>query len=160
MDNGALTKQLLDLLEETWCGTPLPGKPDGWGYFSDEQAGFNQSLAGLTARQAAQPIGGTSIAQHVHHSAFGSRTFAAWLRGEDPDADWAASWHDVPGEAPVWESELAALQAALAELRMELERHAEESSFTLSLALGAVTHLVYHLGALRQKLLLLEGQAG
>jgi hypothetical protein len=160
-------QQLLGLLDETWRGGRANGLPEGHTYYSYDDQGLEQSLAGLDAARALQPVGATCIAQQAQHIAFGARVFAAWLAGGDArDNDWEGSWRlpaplaaaadaavdDRIGLEAAWAALQADLWEALAELRQAIADHALDSNRRLTQAHGAVAHAVYHLGAIRSKL--------
>ena len=145
--------KLLEVLDETWHGAPRPGWEEGWSYYSDGHAGLEQSLDALSADQAAQAVGNNSIAQQVQHTAIGARTFGGWVRGETPQTDWQASFVvPAPLDEAAWTALRADLWAALGELRADIATHAAQRQGALTSSLGAVAHLVYHLGAIRAKL--------
>jgi hypothetical protein len=145
--------QLIGLLDETWHGAPLPGWPEGWSYYSDMGTGFGQTCAALTAKQAFTLVGTTSIAQHVAHTAFGARTFAAWLGGSEEHVDWASSFNvDASGGEAAWSAVKADLDASFATLLAAIERTDFAMERNPRAATGAVAHAVYHLGAVRAKL--------
>lgn len=148
-------RHLLGVLDEAWRGNSANGLSGGWSYFGDDDAGLEQSLAGLDLAQATRPLGSTSIAQQTMHVAFGAGIFTAWLRGEPTDADWARSWQLGELDAAGWEQLKEVLQSALAELRAAIAAHALDSDEQLTAAHGAVAHTVYHLGSIRAKLTML-----
>jgi hypothetical protein len=142
---------LLGLLDESWQGAPLPGWGPGWSYFADEGAGFKQSLA-ITAEQAAVVTGGTCIAQHVRHLTVGARIFDAWIRGIEPEENWNGSWESQTPDEVHWEALRYNLDAAISGLRSTIKAQADAGDMPTLSSFGAVAHLVYHLGAIRQKL--------
>jgi hypothetical protein len=151
-DAAVFVGKLLEVLDETWHGSPRPGWEKGWSYYSDAESGLEQTLGGLSAAQADQVVGNNSVAQQVQHTAIGARAFAGWVRGEQPETDWQASFV-LPGplDAPAWAALQSGLWTALGELRTAIEQHAATAEGPLTSSLGAVAHLVYHLGAIRAK---------
>jgi hypothetical protein len=136
---------LLTILGETERG---PGDP---GWYVD--AGFVQSLAPLSADAAAQPVCGSSIAQHVKHSAFIARHCAALLSGQRLGESWDSSWLLEPLDEAGWTQLKDALSADLDRLRAALMACSFTDPFHATDSVAAVAHLAYHLGAVRQKLL-------
>ncbi|NIQ55725.1 MAG: hypothetical protein GWN71_20915, partial [Gammaproteobacteria bacterium] len=65
-----------------------------WSYFTDlgEKAGLFGTLRRSSAAEASRPIGGTSIAAHANHVAFGLEVAADWIRGGREPRDWRESW--------------------------------------------------------------------
>jgi hypothetical protein len=115
--------------------------------------GLLRSLDKVTARRAsARTSAGSSIASHVDHLRYGLSLMNRWSAGENPfdDADWSDSWkrprvtdeewarlrHDLSEEAHRW---LAALKQPRDVTQSELNS-----------MIGAVAHLAYHFGAIRQ----------
>jgi len=143
-----VTQQLLDILREGMEGSPHP-----WSYFTDP--GAESSLLGvldkLDAEQASQPRGGTSIAAQVHHVTFALEASAGWIRGERKSLDWAQSWNVSQVDPEGWQQLLSQLKSAYADLRQAIETSPLESAEEVGGAIGAVAHLAYHLGAIRQK---------
>jgi hypothetical protein len=144
-------QQLLGLLDEAWKGESSTGPGSGWVYFGDGGTGLEQTLDGLSAADAARVIGNTSIAGQVKHTAISTSLNAAWLRGEDADTDWEATFAVGELDEAGWAALREQLWSGLAELRREVEAHALDSDRNLAQAHGAVAHVVYHLGAVRAK---------
>jgi hypothetical protein len=100
--------------------------------------GLLTSLERLSAADASAPApgGGPPIAAHVDHLRYGLELLNRWSRGEEPfaEANYSASW----GRTSVTDTEWA-------DLRDQLRREA-----ALTGMLASVTHLAYHLGAIRQ----------
>jgi hypothetical protein len=144
-------QQLLGMLDEAWKGSSTTGPAEGWIYFGDGGTGLEQTLDGLSAADAARVIGKTSIAGQVKHTGIAAVVNAAWLRGEEMDADWDASFTTDGLDEAGWAGLREALWAGLAEMRREIAAHALESDRRLAQASGAVAHVVYHLGAIRAK---------
>ena len=144
-------QQLLGMLDEAWEGSSTTGPGEGWLYFGDGGTGLEQTLDGLSAADAARILGNTSIAGQVKHTAISTRLNAAWLRGENADTDWDATFTTGELDAASWQQLQQELWAGLAELRREIEAHALDSDQRLAQASGAVAHVVYHLGAIRAK---------
>jgi hypothetical protein len=148
-------QQLIGVLDEAWRGMAHNGLPAGHSYYSFPDTGLEQTLAAVSAAQAARPLGHNSIAQQVQHTAFGADVFAAWLRGESPEVDWDASWQVGALDDAGWVQLQQQLWAALAGLRAAIAAHAAESNRRLTQAHGAIAHLIYHVGAIRTKAALL-----
>jgi hypothetical protein len=149
-------RNILELLHEAWHGGPLAGRPEGWSYYSWAGAGLEQTLGALSAARAGTLTGGTSIAQHTKHVAVGARIFAGWLGGPEVAPDWAGSW--VVGELDEagWAALKTELWDSLEVLRATIAAHALSEPERLDTSLGAVSHIVYHHGAIRQKALLVQ----
>jgi hypothetical protein len=116
--------------------------------------GLLTSLERLSAADASAPApgGGPPIAAHVDHLRYGLELLNRWSRGEEPfaEANYSASW----GRTSVTDTEWA-------DLRDQLRREADHwrdavqeplqmDEAALTGMLASVTHLAYHLGAIRQ----------
>lgn len=143
-----VTQQLLSILREGMEGSPHP-----WSYFTDPgpEASLLSVLDQLTPEQASQPRGGTSIVAQVHHVAFAMEASAAWIRSERTAFDWPQSWSVSQADSLQWAQLLSRLRVAFAELSQTIESSPLESAEEVGGAIGAVAHLAYHLGVIRQK---------
>ncbi len=143
----AFLDSVVDLLRETFEGG-LPGQ--GTQYL-DHTGGIVTTLRDISAERASRSVGGhPSIASHARHMAFHLRVVGEWILGDHSKRDWKASF--LPGT--VSESEWAEIQADLERARIDLvrvlralddARFVEEGG-----GVGAIAHLAYHLGAIRQ----------
>ena len=140
-------KQAVDLLRETFEGG-LPGQ--GTQYL-DHSSGIRSTLSSLTAEQASKrPDGHPSIAAHARHMSFHLRVTSEWILGDHSKRDWVASFEPQTVNEEEWARIKKELESSRGELirvieSLPPERFAEEGA-----AVGAITHLAYHLGAIRQ----------
>jgi hypothetical protein len=132
------------------------GPPEKWSYFTDQgpEAGLFGTLGKLDATAASRATGGSTIAAHVHHLVFSLDASASWIRGERVRHDWAQSWSVSTVDEAGWRELLERLRAGYQELRRTVEVHAADSLEAFGGAVGAAAHAAYHLGAIRQKVLL------
>ena len=139
------------MLREAFDGPPGP-----WTYFTDTAPGTGvfATINGLTAAQASE-LGGpghTTIGGHVHHITSSVSLSRMDLDGESPPRDRGRSWT----VSAVDEAEWAALRSRLREEYQKLLRAVETRAVwnedALGVAMGAVAHTAYHLGAIRQRL--------
>lgn len=140
--------QVLAVLREAFEGSPNP-----WSFFTDgapDTALFG-TLAKLSAAEASRPVGGTSIAAHVHHTNFGLGAAAKWIRGDKSPSDWAESWCISTVDDAAWSRLQQQARDGYNELRQAIEANAASSVDAMGGAVGAVAHVAYHLGAIRQK---------
>jgi hypothetical protein len=140
--------QVLAVLHEAF-----EGPPERWSYFTDAgpAAGLFGTLSAIDAAGASRPIGGTSIAGHVHHVAFALAASSAWIRGERSSEDWKSSWSVTTVDEKAWTALKERIAARYQELRDVIGSHALASTEAVGGALGAIAHAAYHLGAIRQK---------
>ncbi|MFO0929978.1 MAG: hypothetical protein U0736_23635 [Gemmataceae bacterium] len=128
-----------------------------WSYFLDRQhGGLLQMMAGLTAEEASQPVGGSSVAAHAHHVAFALAASKAWLEGRPAPRDWEASWVVHTVDADAWEALQVQVRANYLHVREAIGRHAADRAEAFGGAVGAAAHAAYHVGAIRQKLAVLR----
>jgi hypothetical protein len=146
-----MNKQLLSVLAEGF-----EGPRQSLTYFLDTgpDAGLRNTLAGISAEDASAVWGGNSIAAQAYHVLFSFEAFGAFVRGDRNSRDWNESWRvSSVGEAE-WKKLQEDLEREYQSLR-EAIRGAEGDE-AIRGALAAVTHLAYHIGALRQKLVALR----
>ena len=143
-----MTDQLLAVLREGFEG---PAKVT---YFLDggPDAGLRNTLAGLSAEEASRTWGGNSVAAHAHHSLFSFGAFGAFISGDRSPADWNESWKVSSVDEAAWAKLQQDLAEAYEKLRATIETHAGTNPYATGGSLAAVTHLAYHIGAIRQKI--------
>lgn len=149
-----MTDQLLAVLLEGFEG-PAPKR----NYFLDSgpDAGLRRTLAALSAEEASQPWGGNSVAAHAKHLLFSFNAFASFIAGDRTKADWNESWNVSTVDDATWAQLQEDLATAYESLRGAIETHASTSAPAAGGAVGAVAHLAYHIGAIRQKIVALRG---
>jgi len=151
MRDDVLSQALQRILSELVDGPP----PDFCFVLNPKDPGLLRSIARLSAAEASRlsPEGGASIAAHVDHVRYGFEVLNRWVGGEEDafeKADYSQSWQ----RTTVSDAEWPQLQARLAEeIRRwnEVLPHvdaAQQLHVTGSIAI--ITHLAYHLGAIRQ----------
>ncbi len=145
--------QLLAVLREA-----LEGPPERWSYFTDNRpdAGLIATLAPLTAADASRPVAGTSVAAHVHHASWALGATSAWIRGDRSRRDWKESWQVNTVDDAAWKRLVGELRRRYEDLRQTIQAHALDGEEAFGGALGAIAHLAYHLGAIRQKVATLQ----
>jgi DinB superfamily len=145
----ALIERLREILRETFEGG-LPG--EGTEYL-DHASGIRNTLRSLSPAQASKRRNGRpSIAAHARHMAFHLRTVAEWIQGDHRKRDWPASFEPQS----VYDSEWKAIQQELEDARVQfldvMESLTPETFAKEGAGYGAIAHLAYHLGAIRQLL--------
>ncbi len=139
------------MLREAFEGPPGP-----WTYFTDTSPGTGvfATISGLTAAQAST-VGGpghTTIAGHVHHLSASMELSARGLRGESPSRDRSRSWTVSAVDHAEWAALRARLRDEYEKLLLAVGTHAVWDEDALGVAMGAIAHTAYHLGAIRQRL--------
>jgi hypothetical protein len=145
-------KQALRVLKEG-----LEGPAEGPSYFLDTGAGLRSTLAGLSAEEASRSWGGNSVAAHAHHLVFSFDAFAAYINGDRTQRDWNESWKVNTVDDGAWTKLQEEVVAGYNTLREAIKAHATEGPEAMGSTLAAVTHLAYHIGAIRQKLAAARG---
>jgi hypothetical protein len=144
----AAIEQLLAVLAEAF-----EGPQQKWSYFTDQgaESGLFGTLVALNATTASRVWGGTTIAAHVHHAAFGLAASASWIAGDRSSRDWQESWRVITVTDAEWRSLQGRLRDNYDRLRKAIASHASANEESIGGAIGAVAHAAYHLGAIRQK---------
>jgi len=139
--------QLLAVLIESFDG------PQQSGYYTDEgpEGGLLGTLNKLDAKQASQSLGGTSIAAHVYHTTFGLEASTAQINGDPTPRNWPDSWRVSTVDETTWKKMLDEMRTRYKELNKAIESNASSSVDAFGGAVGAIAHVTYHLGAIRQK---------
>lgn len=148
MQKQAFADGYLSVLSEAVEG---PQQSD-WSIFIDQGTGVLQTLASLTARQVSQAPspGHTTIVAHAEHMRFHLAGMNAFLRGENPKLDWAASWKITEYDEAGWQKLQHNLKSEYQTFRNFFEQNAEWDARAVSGAIGLLAHVAYHLGAVRQ----------
>ncbi|HVH08166.1 MAG TPA: hypothetical protein VM736_00085 [Gemmatimonadales bacterium] len=142
---------LARLLREAFDGPPGP-----WSYFTDmaPATGFFGTIDVLSAVEVSREGGParSTIAGHVHHVAASLGLAARGLRGESASRDRSGSWTIRAVDDADWAALRERLRAAYQDLMVACEMHAVWDEDALGTAVGAIAHVAYHLGAIRQRL--------
>jgi hypothetical protein len=139
------------MLREAFDGPPGP-----WTYFTDTEPGTGVfgTIGELTAAQAST-VGGpgrTTIAGHVHHLSSSVALSTRELRGESPPRDRSRSWTVFTVDEAEWAALRTRLRDEYERLLAAIKTHTLWDEDTLGVAMGAIAHSAYHLGAIRQRL--------
>ena len=148
----AVTVTLLTrMLREAFAGPPGP-----WTYFTDTSPGTGVfgTIGGLSAAAASQEggPGHTTIAGHVHHLSSSLALSTLGLRGQPTSRDRSRSWTVSKVADTGWAELQARLRREYESLLVAVETHAVWDEDALGVAIGAIAHAAYHLGAIRQRL--------
>jgi hypothetical protein len=157
IEANAAVQQLLSVLREA-----VEGQSGTWTYFIDKRpdAALLGALATISAGEASRVLGDTSIAAHAHHAAFAMAASAAAIEGDDTPADWKQSWRVTTVDEAAWKGVVARVDGDYRRLRRALESRAASGESAFGEAVGAIAHVAYHLGAIRQKIVALRAQRG
>ncbi|HEX7118414.1 MAG TPA: DinB family protein [Longimicrobiales bacterium] len=147
----AALEQLLAVLREGF-----EGPAEAWSYFTDSggEAALFGTLDRLSAEQASQPSGpgGTTIAGQVHHLVFSLSASTDWILDRWEPRDWGESWRVTTVDEAAWAELRDALRRGYEALTDAVQARAMADEKAFGGAVGAIAHIAYHLGAIRQKL--------
>jgi hypothetical protein len=146
-----MAAQFLRVLREAFEGPPGP-----WSYFTDKdsKAGVFGTIDGLSAADASRRLGtsATTIASHVDHLAGSLAISTRWIRGELTARDRDQSWMVAELDERGWSALRANLRREYDTLLMTIQSQGRWDEDAIGGAVGAIAHVAYHLGAIRQRL--------
>jgi hypothetical protein len=145
--NAPAAELLLELLDG-------PADPDEiWIIGGASHSCLLGTLERFTAEQAsrAPALGRKTPAAHAAHLLFSLELATQRLRGENPPADWDASWEPSTVNADDWDRLREQIREASKALRQTIEsRTTEWDPIAFKGIIATVGHTAYHLGAIRQ----------
>ena len=143
-----ITGALSTVLDELIAGA---GPAAAW-VLNPHDPGLLNSLQKLSAEEASAipTTGGASIAAHVDHLRYGLQLLNRWSQGDDPDADYSASWDRIKVSEAEWVARREALRREADAWREAIKIPRDLTDFELTAVVASVAHLAYHLGAIRQ----------
>jgi hypothetical protein len=155
VDGKTAVQQVLTVLREAVEGPSGPTT-----YFIDKKpdAGLLGALGAVSAEQASRSWGDTSIAAHAHHIAFAMADSAAIIEGARTPPDWKESWSVSTVDDARWRDLVSRVRSQYDRLRRAVESRAASSGEVFGEAAGALAHIAYHLGAIRQKIAALRAR--
>jgi hypothetical protein len=117
--------------------------------------GLLPTLDGMSSERAstAPHPGRSTIAAHVRHIVYSLEVTNARLAGEPLKTDWDAAWRQPTITPEDWTALQSHLGFERARLEARLRAEPKPSSAFLTSAIKHLTHLGYHIGAIRQILL-------
>jgi hypothetical protein len=130
------------------------------GYFLDTgQSGLMGTINALSAQtaSAARTPEEATIAAHCGHILFLLRFFAAFERGETPEADWPGSWQTRVVDERDWDELRRDLQGEYDNLVARLRQRETWPDEAFGASLMLLAHCAYHVGEIRQRLLWVAG---
>ncbi|HYS60534.1 MAG TPA: hypothetical protein VEM27_08080, partial [Gemmatimonadales bacterium] len=116
----------------------------------------------LSAAQASQPggPGHSTVAGHIHHVSASLVLSTRALSGEQTSRDRGRSWTVTTVNDAGWAELQAQLRREYDSLFVAVETHAVWDEDALGVAIGAIAHAAYHLGAIRQRLAPRDAEGG
>jgi hypothetical protein len=147
-----LSAELAHVLREAFAGAPGP-----WTYFTDNRRGDGMlsTNESITAEEASVPTGpdGTTIAGHVNHVRASLAGSTALITKETTSRDRTGTWAVTRVSDPEWKKLQHELRAQYERSLQTIQARPEWDEDAFGAALGAIGHVAYHLGAIRQRLL-------
>jgi uncharacterized damage-inducible protein DinB len=139
-------KGLLFILDETFDNVH--------GAFLDPGDSLFPTLAGISAEQASQVIGGeggNSIAGQVNHIIFYLDLAMRYMRGENPGRqDWSVAWRLVEVNDDEWESLKQRLRESQEKLITMIKQDPPAiTDEVVGGAMAMLAHTAFHLGQIR-----------
>ena len=154
---GRINDIIIEFLDEVYDG---PSHPITWFINNDPESGLLGTVKKLTAEEASTPIieNGTTIAAHIEHLRWSLSKTNSLLCGESPTMNWSESWRVRRIDPENW-------MLLIEQLRIEYDQLVQWVSSGVSSAydeqlkevLALIPHAAYHLGAIRQMVLIVKG---
>jgi hypothetical protein len=150
METRNISQSLVTLAHELLHGPEKPGQAY---MLNTGDIGLLRSLDAISADGASRRSqGGATIAAHVDHLRFGLSLMNAWSGGASPwdTADFTASWKISAVSEGEWRDLRSRFRAESERWLDAMRERRELTDEEANILLGAVAHLAYHLGAIRQ----------
>lgn len=151
MDTARFATLTHALFRELVHGSPDPHERSY--VLNQGDTGLLASLDRLSAASASSTNGGSSIAAHTDHLRYGFSLLNRWADGTSPpwpEMDWTASWRRTEVSDAEWQQLRDDLRREVDAWSAALRSPREVSEVEAGWMAGSVTHLAYHLGAIRQ----------
>jgi len=152
MNTRDFTGVLPTILSELVNGSPDPTV--GTYTLNRGDEGLLKSINKLSAAEASRTSnGGSSIAAHVDHIRYGLSLLNRWAGGETApwkNADWTTSWKKPVVSDAEWRTLREDVRRETQAWIEALRTPRDVNDAQLGWITGSVSHLAYHLGAIRQ----------
>lgn len=145
-----LVNQLKTLLHEG-----VQGPKKDWSYFTDPNSkGFLGTIEKLSSTSASKTSGpnDNSVAAHAWHLIFALNATSDWIQGDHSPKDWEKSWQVQKVDDAEWSKIQSKFRQDYEDFFRVIETVDLTNEEVLSGVIGAIAHVAYHLGAIRQKL--------
>jgi hypothetical protein len=153
---GRMNDVIIEFLSEAYDG---PSHPYTWFINNDPESGILGTIKKLKAEEALTPIieNGTTIAAHIEHLRWSLNKTNLLLNGEDPTMNWSESWRVRRVDSEDWMLLIEQLSGEFNRLVQSLSSGVSlASDEQLKEALALIPHAAYHLGAIRQMVLIIK----
>jgi hypothetical protein len=146
-----VSSELAHVLREAFAGPPGP-----WSYFTENRRGVGMlaTIESISAEEASVGVGpdNGTIAGHVNHVRVSLAQSTASVKKESSTRDHTGGWTVTRVNDPEWKTLQRQLREQYERSLQVLQTRMEWDEDALSSALGAITHVAYHLAAIRQRL--------
>ena len=152
MSGSPIGSGLLAILREA-CEGGVPG--EGTAFLDGTRNGVNHGLFAtlerLSAAQASNPNAlGQSIAAHAAHTAYHMEVTVRWVHGDRGPFDWPGSFEPRVVNDEQWRATCARVREAYAGVVALATAAPDWDEDAVAGLAGAIAHVAYHLGAIRQ----------
>ncbi len=159
ISRGDILEDIRTLFLEAAVGPEDPRET--WFTDNEEGSGILGSVGQLSAKAAfSEKVPGLdSIAAHVQHVSFFVNLAVRAYRGDNAyeGADWTGSWKIREKTPSEWQRILNELESAVNNISAELKRGIDLDVFPIRRgSMALVAHCAWHLGAIRQLLVLVN----
>lgn len=149
-----VSEVIFQLLKETFEG-PAPAGPSA---FIEKGTGLFQTLEGVSAELASTPARaeGSTVAAHTEHIRFYLAVHHKLMLGVAEHVDWNESWRIKTVDAAEWDDLKERLQMGYGTVMDHLRKLDTWGENEINLAMSIIAHTAYHLGAIRQLVLVAQ----
>ncbi|HEV8431302.1 MAG TPA: hypothetical protein VGQ41_25605 [Pyrinomonadaceae bacterium] len=149
-----VSEVIFQLLKETFEG-PAPIGPSA---FIEKGTGLFQTLEGVSAELASTPARaeGSTVAAHTEHIRFYLAVHHKLMLSVAEHVDWTESWRIKTVDAAEWDDLKERLQIGYGTVMDHLRNLDRWGENEISLAMSIIAHTAYHLGAIRQLVLVAQ----
>lgn len=118
--------------------------------FLDFDAGIFRTLGKLTAEQASREINSNTIAAHAEHARFYIELLDNYLNKDFRIFDFKQSWRIKTVNEDEWDVLRENMSKIYRKVTETLQKTDEWGLDAITVAMGIVSHTIYHLAAIRQ----------
>ncbi len=150
-----ITDVAAEFFEEVYDG---PKHSYTWFIGNDPNSGLLGTLNKLNAAEASTSLveGGTTIAAHVEHLRWSLEKANGLMRGEKPEMVWPESWRIRVVDKASWGKLINQFREEYSSAVEKIKNAKWESEEQVLEVLALAPHAAYHLGAIRQMVLVIK----
>lgn len=141
------------LLKECFEGIPA-GQDFTW--FVQGSEGIFDALDSLDSEAASTRHGRVaSVAAHANHILYSLKSANAWFGGEEPEGSWEDSWQVQTCERDSWNRIRTDIRSEYEKLLLAMQSNQDWGAEDMIIGvLSTLPHMAFHLGAIRQLILM------